>query len=260
VTGAFNLPAGRSRTLVCAGSRAGKGWYCAAHGLIQRLRSAAPADRLVTEQLDGEVLLYVEATHKAFCLNPAAARVWESIDGTRDVSGIAQRTALEPELVNGTLREMGEAGLLDEVPDFAGVDLSRRRLVRAGLVAIPLILAITVPRAAEAASNCTPGLPPDRDAHRRCPAAPVPATYPPGRADETGGGAAGAGASPAPLRMPGGPTRLPSCRLLTSICQRGQSAWSKVVWVRSPGGGSATRNSHPLRRSLASRQHSGITR
>ena len=112
----------------------------------------------MSEQLDGETLLYVEATHRAFCLNPAAARVWESIDGARDVAAIAREASLDSELVGSTLREMGEAGLLLEVPDLPKVDLSRRRLVRVGLVAIPLILAITVPRAAEAASNCTAGL------------------------------------------------------------------------------------------------------
>lgn len=125
-------------------------------GFVPRRRPSG----LVTENLDGEVLLYVEATHKAFCLNPPAARVWESIDGTLDVSAIARRTSLEPELVTGTLREMGEAGLLESVTELpaSGVDLSRRRLVRAGLVAIPFIMAITVPRAAEAAS-CTVGRP-----------------------------------------------------------------------------------------------------
>ena len=124
-------------------------------GFVPRRRPSG----LVTEHLEGEVLLYVEATHRAFCLNPAAARVWESIDGARDVTAIASHAALEAELVNGTLREMGEAGLLDAAPEDLppGVDLSRRRLVRAGLVAIPLIMVITVPRAAEAAS-CTTGL------------------------------------------------------------------------------------------------------
>jgi len=116
---------------------------------------------LISEELDGETLLYVEATHRAFCLNAAAARVWEAIDGARDVTAIARHAAIEVELVNGTLLEMGEAGLLEAVPEDLppGVDLSRRRLVRAGLVAIPLIMAITVPRAAEAASACTVGLP-----------------------------------------------------------------------------------------------------
>lgn len=115
---------------------------------------------LVTENLDGETLLYVEASHRAFCLNPPAARVWEAIDGRRDVGAIAKHAALDADLVLGTLGEMGEAGLLESVAGLSAsrVDLSRRRLVRAGLVAIPFIIAITVPRAAEAAS-CTAGLP-----------------------------------------------------------------------------------------------------
>jgi hypothetical protein len=126
-------------------------------GFVPRRRASG----LVTEHLETEVLLYVEATHRAFCLNPAAAQVWESIDGTRSIGEIARRAALDAELVGGTLREMGDAGLLEEPPELPlpTVDLARRRLVRAGLVAIPFIMAITVPRAAEAASACTVGLP-----------------------------------------------------------------------------------------------------
>ena len=75
-------------------------------------------------------MLYVEPTHRAFCLNPAAARVWESIDGARNVAAIAREASLDFELVGSTLREMGEAGLLAAVPDLPRGDLSRRRLVR----------------------------------------------------------------------------------------------------------------------------------
>jgi hypothetical protein len=119
------------------------------------------ANGLISEVLDGESLLYVEATHRAFCLNAAASRVWEAIDGVRDASAIARHAALDADVASGMLREMGEAGLLDEVPQVSppSVDLSRRRLVRTGLVALPFIMAITVPRAAEAASACTVGLP-----------------------------------------------------------------------------------------------------
>jgi hypothetical protein len=119
----------------------------------QRRRSG-----LIMEQLDGEVLLYVEPAHRAFCLNQTAARVWEAIDGRRDLGAIAERVSLEPEIVAGALRDLGESGLLEAVADLPSVDLSRRRLMRAGLIAIPFIVAITVPRAAEAAS-CTVGLP-----------------------------------------------------------------------------------------------------
>jgi len=124
-------------------------------GFVPRRRPSG----VVTENLDGEVLLYVEATHKAFCLNSPAARVWEAIDGSSDVAEIARRASLHVDLVGGTLREMGDVGLLEELPTLPSVDLSRRRLVRAGLVALPFIVAITVPRAAEAASACTVGLP-----------------------------------------------------------------------------------------------------
>jgi len=86
--------------------------------------------------------------------------VWRAIDGERDPESIASSAEVEPPLVHRTLRELAEAGLLEAAPEaMLEVDLSRRRMVRAGLVAIPLILAITVPRAAEAASNCTVGLP-----------------------------------------------------------------------------------------------------
>jgi len=126
-------------------------------GFIPRRRGSG----VVTEELEGETLLYVEETHRAFCLNAPAAKVWQSIDGERDLESIAASTALNAPLVDRTLQELGEAGLLDVAPEASlpEVDLSRRRMVRAGLVAIPLILAITVPRAAEAASNCTVGLP-----------------------------------------------------------------------------------------------------
>ena len=151
---------GDSASPRCAGCRASEGCYsrpmASSSGFVPKRREGG----LVTEHLEGEVLLYVEATHRAFCLNPAAAQIWELIDGARDVRAIARRARMEPELVTTTLDEMGAAGLLDAAPDpAAGVDLSRRRLVRAGLVAIPFIVAITVPRAAEAASACTVGLP-----------------------------------------------------------------------------------------------------
>ena len=125
-------------------------------GFIPRRRGSG----VVTEELEGETLLYVEETHRAFCLNAPAARVWRAIDGERDPESIASSAEVEPPLVHRTLRELAEAGLLEAAPEaILEVDLSRRRMVRAGLVAIPLILAITVPRAAEAASNCTVGLP-----------------------------------------------------------------------------------------------------
>lgn len=126
-------------------------------GFVPRRRASG----LVSEELDGETLLYVEASHKAYCLNAPAARVWKSIDGARDVETIATSAEVAPALVATTLREMSAAGLLETPAEallLPDVNLARRRMLRAGLVAIPIILAITVPRAAEAAS-CVTGLP-----------------------------------------------------------------------------------------------------
>ena len=116
---------------------------------------------LISEDVEGETLLYAEESHRAFCLNPAAARVWASIDGSRNLLEIGLCAALSAEAVNGVLRDLAEAGLLAEAPESSPseVDLARRRLVGAGLVALPFIMAVTVPRAAEAASACTVGIP-----------------------------------------------------------------------------------------------------
>jgi len=78
-----------------AGGLPGKGWYsrnmAPSSGFVPRRRPQG----LVTEHLEGETLLYVEATHRAFCLNLPAARVWEAIDGRRDVGEIAKQASLD---------------------------------------------------------------------------------------------------------------------------------------------------------------------
>jgi hypothetical protein len=78
-------------------------------GFIPRRRGSG----IVTEELEGETLLYVEETHRAFCLIAPAARVWRSIDGERDAEGVAATAEVEAPLVERTLREMEGVGLLD---------------------------------------------------------------------------------------------------------------------------------------------------
>ena len=113
----------------------------------------------MAQEVDGETLLYVEATHQASCLNGPAARIWALCDGERTVEAIAAGGGMDPDVVAQAVKQLGEAGLLEngaEAP--AGVDLRRRRmLVGVGLAAIPIILMITAPKAAHAASPpCTP--------------------------------------------------------------------------------------------------------
>lgn len=133
---------------------------------------------VVSQEVDGETLLYVEETHQASCLNPPAVRIWRLCDGERTVEQIAAQLQLGGELVAQAIVSLGAAGLLENADALPpGVNLARRRMVSVGLVAVPLILLVMAPTAAHAGSPCTPngaecgmGIPPC------CNGAPCPPT------------------------------------------------------------------------------------
>jgi hypothetical protein len=118
----------------------------------------ARQDRLLVQQLDGETLVYDERTHRAHCLDARAGRVWSLCDGTRSVAEIAQaygEGAQGEAVVSWTVAELAKARLLDDSPSTEREALSRRAMVkRVGLAAIPIILAVTAPRARAAVSSC----------------------------------------------------------------------------------------------------------
>ncbi|HZD33525.1 MAG TPA: PqqD family protein [Candidatus Angelobacter sp.] len=112
---------------------------------------------VVSQEVDGETLLYVEESHQASCLNAPAARIWALCDGLRTLEQIGAGAAVDCAVVEQALREFGEAGLLENggaVP--RGPNLARRRMLGVGLAAIPVILMVTAPTAAHAGSPCTP--------------------------------------------------------------------------------------------------------
>ena len=112
---------------------------------------------IVSQEVDGETLLYVEATHQACCLNAPAARIWALCDGVKTVELIAAAAALESGVVVQAIRDFSEAGLLENKDTLpTGPNLARRRMLGVGLAAIPLILMVTAPTAAHAGSACTP--------------------------------------------------------------------------------------------------------
>jgi hypothetical protein len=112
---------------------------------------------IVTEVVDGETLLYVEATHQASCLNAPAARIWSLCNGTRSVEDIASGASLQPEVVARAIGLFAHSGLLENQPeDSRLMTLSRRRvLAGVGLAAIPIILMVNAPKARAGASTCT---------------------------------------------------------------------------------------------------------
>jgi hypothetical protein len=111
---------------------------------------------VVSQQVDGETLLYVEATHQASCLNAPAARIWALCDGVRTLEQIASNAGLDADVVAQAISDFGEAGLLENDATPRAADVTRRRMLGVGLAAIPLILMVTAPTAAHAGSPCTP--------------------------------------------------------------------------------------------------------
>ena len=119
---------------------------------------------LVTRQLTGELLVYDLKRHKAFCLNNAAATIWKNCNGKRTVSDLAatlendQRSPIDEQVIWLALDQLEKSYLL-ETKTARPLDLppiSRRSLIRAGIVTavtLPLVTMITSPVAAQGATT-----------------------------------------------------------------------------------------------------------
>ncbi len=125
----------------------------------------ARTDRLLTERVDGELLVYDLDGDVAVHLNETAALVWRSCDGSRTVAELATLVAHErgeapdEDVVLMALDNLSEHGLIrsgyDE-RDGAAVALSRRRFFRrAGVIGVraPVVYSLIVPTAAAALST-----------------------------------------------------------------------------------------------------------
>jgi len=117
-------------------------------------RPRARTRLLLVERLADETVVYDRETHKAYCLNAAATRIWEASDGRNTVAAIqAAEAASEPEILHG-LQLLADADLLvDPPPPYPNRRRALGRLGRA--VALPAVVSILVPEAASAQS-CRP--------------------------------------------------------------------------------------------------------
>jgi Coenzyme PQQ synthesis protein D (PqqD) len=125
-------------------------------------RPKARTDQLLVQRTGQDTLVYDERTHRAHSLDARAARVWELCDGARTEPEIAHaygEGAAGEAVVSWTLAELEKSALLEDNGEAeARAALSRRALMRTvGLAAIPVIMAITAPRARAAVSSCSNG-------------------------------------------------------------------------------------------------------
>ena len=116
-------------------------------------------DGLVVQKLADEVLVYDLVRHRAHCLNPTAAAIWELCDGRTSVVEMVARihtsggAAVDVETVRYGLRQLAKFRLLEDgLPQ--GMGLSRRQLLRragvAAAIGLPVVASILAPTAAEA--------------------------------------------------------------------------------------------------------------
>jgi hypothetical protein len=128
----------------------------------------------LTEELDGELVVYDEDRDLACRLNRTAAVVWKGSDGQRTVADLAALLHEElgeladEDLVMVTLDRLEESGLIESGyrrRDPDEVRLSRRRFIRrvgvvgAAALALPVVHSIAAPTPAQADSvprNSTP--------------------------------------------------------------------------------------------------------
>jgi hypothetical protein len=127
----------------------------------------AREEGLIVTDFKDEILVYDTQVDKTHCLNQTAALAWRNCDGTRTVADIAQRmqaelnAPVETEMVWYALKQLDRNHLLQERVTLPAemVTLSRRDFLKkvgaAAAVAAPIILSITVPTPAQAAS-CLP--------------------------------------------------------------------------------------------------------
>jgi len=124
------------------------------------------AHGLIVQHVGQETLVYSEALHKAFCLNPIAAQVWGSLDGVRTPGQIAASVSdtlsmpITEDLVLFTISELRRDGLLDEEDSSVRVLAvpSRRDVMRqlgaGAVVMLPVVAAVMAPKAAQAYTGC----------------------------------------------------------------------------------------------------------
>lgn len=130
----------------------------------EELMPLTRTERLIVEELPGEVLVLDLDDNQAHCLNPTSALVWRLCDGKTTVSEAARRLSREfdaptnEEVVWLALRQLGERRLLEE----AALPSHRRAVTRRELIlkyapaalALPAVMSVATPTAADLVSTC----------------------------------------------------------------------------------------------------------
>ena len=128
----------------------------------------ARAEKIVSRKVQGEVIIYDKTRDVGTCLNAFAAEVWDRCDGHSSPAAIAhalsqsRQEPVDERAVWLAVDKLSRVKLLDEpikMPPSVLGGASRRELLRGlslgAAAAVPVVLSVKVPAAAQAAS-CVP--------------------------------------------------------------------------------------------------------
>lgn len=132
---------------------------------MERTTPKARQVELVVRELNGETLVYDLERHQAHCLNPTAALVWKHCDGRTTPAAVARsiakqlNTVVDEDVVWLALEQLEKFHLLEEsiTRPVWRAEVTRREMVRKYLpaaLALPVVMSIAVPTAAQTASQC----------------------------------------------------------------------------------------------------------
>ncbi len=128
------------------------------------MKPIARKENIVVQDTRLEILIYDLATDKAFLLNETSAFVWQSCDGTKEVSEISRALAarskqtINEEIVWLAIDQLKGNNLMENAEEleskFEG--LSRREVIKkiglGTMIVLPLISTLVAPTALSAAS------------------------------------------------------------------------------------------------------------
>lgn len=135
---------------------------------MSQVSPRARKDRIIVQDMTGELLIYDLDRHTAHCLNESAALIWKRCDGRTSIAELAR--ALEQsngpaseEVICMAISNLRKRHLLADASDLPKrvSKLSRREMIRrvgiAAAVGLPLVTSIIAPSALQAAScSCMP--------------------------------------------------------------------------------------------------------
>jgi hypothetical protein len=117
----------------------------------------AQRDGILTESIDGELVVVDSRTQQAHALPAFAATVWSLCDGNHGVAAIAARTGFSPDQVTDVIAQLRELDLLETAGGDNAVDrramLSRTAKLGAAAALAAPILSVALPAAAAHASG-----------------------------------------------------------------------------------------------------------